>query len=125
MLLFTGSRLWLYFHRRSDLGELTLGERLKLFWVGFRLDSVIVSRSCVLLVLLALFLTDSHFAMIRQFLLAYLGILYFTFFFAEIGGFYFFRYYDVRPNYPLFERGTDREVLRRSAKAIRLGALSL
>ena len=88
MLRFTGSRLWLYFHRRSDLGELTLGERLKFFWV----DSVIVSRSCVLLVLLALFLTDSHFAMIRQFLLACLGILYFTFFFAEIGGFYFFRY---------------------------------
>jgi hypothetical protein len=41
----------------------------------------------------------------------------FYLFFAEIGGFYFFRYYDVRPNYPLFKHGTDREVL----KAIRKG----
>ena len=35
MLIFTGSRLWLYFHRRSDLGELTLGERLKFFGSDF------------------------------------------------------------------------------------------
>ena len=47
----------------------------------------------------------------------YVAVLYFTLFFAEIAGIFFFRFYDFRPNYLVFEHGADREVLKTVAKA--------
>src|SRR5262245_38008679 len=111
-LILSGFRLWLYFSHRSELETLALGERLRLFWVGFRLDGVIVSRSLILLVLLTLLLPDSILTLIRPFLLAYLGVVLFIFFLAETSGLYFFSYYGTRFNYLVFEHGSDPEVLK-------------
>jgi hypothetical protein len=104
-LIFAGFRLWLYFERRAELDGLTLGERLKLFWVGFRLDGVIVSRTCVPVLLLEPVLIEMDLLESEPLLLAYLGPAYFVLFFAEFAGLYFFRYYNCRPNYLVFEHG--------------------
>ena len=117
MLILSSSRLWLYWERRSDVAELTAQQRLKLFWLGVRLDGVIVSRSGLLMVLAALFLPEPLFAGIQPLLFGYLGIFYFILFFVEIAGLYFFRFYDFRPNYLVFEHGADREVLKTVIKA--------
>ncbi|MBF8254505.1 MAG: Sulfatase domain-containing protein [Deltaproteobacteria bacterium] len=116
-LIFTGFRLWLYFERRAELDGLTLGERLRLFWVGFRLDGVVVSRACVPVLLLEPALTAMGVLEIESLLLAYLGPVYFVSFFAEIAGLYFFRYYNCRLNYLVFEHGADREVIKTVLKA--------
>jgi phosphoglycerol transferase MdoB-like AlkP superfamily enzyme len=123
VLILSGFRLGLYFYRRSELESLTLGERLRVFWVGFRLDSVIVSRSLILPVLLTLLLPDSILAGIRPFLLAYLGMVLFIFFLAETSGLYFFSYYGTRLNYLVFEHGTDREVIKTIRKGYPVGRI--
>lgn len=127
-LIFTGFRLWLYFERRAEIDGLSRSERLRLFWVGFRLDSVILSRTCVPLLLLEPVLAESELIDSELLFLGYLGPIYFICFFAEFAGVYFFRYYNCRPNYLVFEHGADREVLKTVAKAYpvwRILALSL
>jgi len=117
LLILSGFRLCLYLKRRTDFPELTAQQRLKIFWVGLRLDGVIVSRGCLLIVLAAVLFSDSLFASSRTFLWTFCTLLYFGFFLFEIAGLYFFRYYDFRPNYLVFEHGADREVLRTILKA--------
>lgn len=128
LLILSGFRAWLYFERRAELGALSLPERLRLFWVGLRLDAVIVSRFCAVVVLLALVAPDWLFSASRPFLMTFLGLAYFICILIEIAGLYFFRYYDCRPNYLVFEHGADREVLKTVIKAYpvaRIVALSL
>jgi len=127
-LILSGFRLWLYRQRHLDVEGLTLRQKWQLFWIGFRLDAVMVSRACMPLVVATLALPDGWLLASRFFFGLYLGILYFTLFFAEIAGIYFFRYYDFRPNYLVFEHGADREVLKTVAKAyplVRIVLLSL
>jgi phosphoglycerol transferase MdoB-like AlkP superfamily enzyme len=112
LLILSGFRLWLYSKRRAELRGLSRVERIRLFWTGFRLDSVIVSRGCLILVMLALLIPEWMVPLSRPYLLVYVGIFYFVLFLAEIAGYYFFRYYDFRPNYLVFEHGADREVLK-------------
>ncbi len=116
-LILTGFRLWLYWERRADVKELNRRQKLKLFWIGFRLDAVIVSRGCLPLVVAALTLPGDLLVASQFFFGLYLSVLYFTLFFAEIAGSFFFRFYDFRPNYLVFEHGADREVLKTVAKA--------
>ncbi|HYJ14347.1 MAG TPA: GDSL-type esterase/lipase family protein [Candidatus Limnocylindria bacterium] len=116
-LILTEFRLWLYWERRADVKALTRRQKLKLFWIGIRLDAVIVSRGCLPVVVAALALPDALFVSSRIFFDLYLALLYFTLFFAEIAGIYFFRFYDFRPNYLVFEHGVDREVLKTVVKA--------
>jgi phosphoglycerol transferase MdoB-like AlkP superfamily enzyme len=116
-LILTGFRFWLYWERRVDVKALNRRQKLKLFWIGIRLDAVIVSRGCLPLVVAALALPDGLFVSSRIFFDLYLALLYFTLFFAEIAGIYFFRFYDFRPNYLVFEHGADREVIKTVAKA--------
>ena len=112
LLIFTGFRLWLYFERRPDLRKLSSIEHLRLFWVGFRLDGVIVSRACAVIVLFVAVVPDAFLAASRPVLLGYLGVFYFVCIVAEICGLYFFRYYDCRLNHLVFEHGADAEVLK-------------
>jgi hypothetical protein len=112
MLLLSGFRLWLYLERRSELGDLTPAERLRLFWVGVRLDAVVVSQGCLPVVLGAVVLPVGYFIASRLLVLGYLGAVYFVFLFAEICGLYFFRYYGCRLNHLVFEHGADREVIK-------------
>lgn len=119
LLILSGFRLWLYWERRLDVAELTARQTLKLFWLGIRLDSVIVGRCCLVTTLAALFLPESLFAAIQPLLIAYLAIVYFSLYVVESAGLYFFRFYDFRPNYLVFEHGADREVLKTVIKAFR------
>lgn len=128
LLILSSFRLWLYWERRSDIADLTARQKLKLFRIGLRLDGVIVSRGCLLMVVAALFLPERLLTGIQPLLFAYIGIVYFMLFFVEIAGLYFFRFYDFRPNYLVFEHGADREVLRTVIKAypvVRIFFLSL
>jgi phosphoglycerol transferase MdoB-like AlkP superfamily enzyme len=128
LLILSGFRAWLYFERRAELRELALQQRLRLFWIGLRLDVVIVSRFCAAVVLFALLAPDWLFSVSRPFLMTYLGLAYFICTLSEIAGLYFFRYYDCRPNYLVFEHGADREVLRtilRAYPVARIVALSV
>jgi phosphoglycerol transferase MdoB-like AlkP superfamily enzyme len=125
LLILSGFRLWLYRERLSDVAGLSVAQKLKLFWIGVRLDSVIVSRACMPLLVAALALPDSWLFASRSFFGMYLGIVYFALFFAEIAGIYFFRFYDFRPNYLVFEHGADREVLKTIAKAYPLARIVL
>jgi phosphoglycerol transferase MdoB-like AlkP superfamily enzyme len=128
LLILSAFRSWLYWERRSDLEGLALGQKLQLFWIGLRLDSVIVSRVCLPLLLAVLALPDALLVPSRFFIALYVGLFYFTLFFAEVSGVYFFRFYDFRPNYLVFEHGADREVIKTLAKAyplVRIVLLSL
>src|SRR4029079_14610037 len=83
---------------------------------------------CMPLILVALAVPDHALLASRLFFGLYLGVVYFTLFFAELAGVYFFRFYDFRPNYLVFEHGADREVLKTVAKAyplVRIVLLSL
>jgi len=124
-LILSGFRLWLYWERRADVNALPVQQKLTLFWLGFRLDAVIVSRACLPLVLAALMLPLAYLRASQFVFALYLGAVYFTLFFAEIAGIYFFRFYDFRFNYLVFEHGTDREVLKTVAKAYPLGRILL
>ena len=117
VLVLTGFRLWLYWERRADVKALTRRQKLKLFWIGLRLDAVIVSRGCLPLMVAALALPDAFLVSSRVFFDIYVALLFFMLFFAEIAGIFFFRFYDFRPNYLVFEHGADREVLKTVAKA--------
>ena len=116
LLILTGFRLWLYWERSSDLNELSLAHRLKLFWIGFRLDAVIVSRFTLILAVALLLAPDGWLQLLTRLVFFYAGILFFLIFLAEMAGVYFFRYYDFRPNYLVLEHSSDPEVLRTIVK---------
>src|SRR4029079_7278084 len=80
---------------------------------------------CMPLILVALAVPDHALLASRLFFGLYLGVVYFTLFFAELAGVYFFRFYDFRPNYLVFEHGADREVLKTIAKAYPLARIVL
>jgi len=125
LFILSGVRTWLYWERRSDLQDLAPGQKLRLFWIGLRLDGVIVSRVCLPLLLALSVMPDALLFLSRIFIELYAGLFYFTLFFAEIAGVYFFRFYDFRPNYLVFEHATDREVVKTLAKAYPLARIVL
>ena len=115
-LILTGFRLWLYWERRADVKELNRRQKLKLFgsvsgWTRDRQPRLPAAGGCRADV------AGDLLVAIQFFLWLYLSVLYFTLFFAEIAGSLFFRFYDFRPNYLVFEHGADREVLKTVAKA--------
>ena len=117
LAILTGFRAWLFCKRKSDLSDLGSAQRLKLFWIGLRLDSVMVSRGVLLLITTLLLLPDGWLQTIRPVVFTYTGILFFICWMAETAGLYFFRYYDFRPNYLVLEHGSDPEVIRTIIKA--------
>jgi phosphoglycerol transferase MdoB-like AlkP superfamily enzyme len=111
-LILTFYRLLLYYKRMAALDELTRAERFRLFWVGFRLDSVIISRTVIVPVLILLVLPEPALAVFKSIFLLYAALVFSIIFFAETAGIYFFRYYDFRPNYLVLDYGGGPEVLR-------------
>lgn len=117
MAILSGFRWRLYRERHDDVKSLSRQQKLKLFWIGLRLDAVIVSRACLPVVLAMVALPDRWLVSSQVIMGSYLGFIYLMLFFSEIAGGYFFRYYDFRPNYLVFEHGADREVMKAVAKA--------
>ena len=77
LTILTGFRAWLYCERKSDLSDLAAMERLKLFWIGLRLDSVMVSRGAIILLAALLLLPEGWLQNSRLALFTYGGILFF------------------------------------------------
>jgi hypothetical protein len=125
LAILTGFRFWLYRERHAALAGLTSGQRLKLFWIGLRLDGVTVSRCCLPVALGALLLPGAVLAVTPGVIAGYAGLVYFLLFFVELAGIYFFRFYDFRPNYLVFEHGADREVVKTVLKAYPVGRILL
>ena len=92
LVIFTGFRAWLYYERFSELSDLSWTQRLKLFGVGFRLDSLIVSRGTLILTTALLLVPEGWIPLLRPTLLTYAGTFFFLVFLAETAGVYFFRY---------------------------------
>lgn len=117
LLVTTGFRAFMFRERAAELRDLSVGDIVNVFWVGFRLDGVVISRGCLPVFLLLPILPDAWLPASQGWVLGYLGMVLFIVFIAEAIGIYFFRYYDFRPNYLIFEHGGDIEVLKTVAKA--------
>ncbi len=117
LVIFSGFRGWLFYERTPELRGLTWGQRLKLFWVGSHLDSVMVSRAILIMIVFLLLAPGSWIAPLRPVILTFSGALFFLVILFETAGVYFFRFYDFRPNYLVFEHGFDVEVLQTVRKA--------
>lgn len=116
LVILTGFRAWLSYERAAELGGLSLPQYLRLFWVGFRFDGLIVSRGTLILIVVLLFASEKWVQLLRPVFLTYAGIFFFLLFLFETAGVYFFRYYDFRPNHLVLEHGSDPEVLRTIAR---------
>lgn len=112
LTILSGSRLWLYIERRADLADLSLAKSLELFWVGFRLDAMIVGQAMLPLLAVLLLARTRWLSRIRPFVRGYAAILFLVLFFAEVCGYYFFQYFNFRLNYLVLEHGADPEMLR-------------
>jgi phosphoglycerol transferase MdoB-like AlkP superfamily enzyme len=92
--------------RWADLGGTAI---LDLLVIGTRLDAVVAGAAALPLFLLALVLPSKTWC--RQTLL-WIGALVLAFLaFSELGGWFFFSYFDFRPNYLILEHGADPEIL--------------
>ena len=74
LVILTGFRIWLYGERTTDLTNLPARQRLRLFWIGLRLDGVVVSRCCLPVALAMLILPASVLAMERAWRAASTGL---------------------------------------------------
>ena len=97
--------------RHADLAGLTPVQLADLLFAGVRLDGVIAGSIVLPVAALLLLLPERW---LRPGLLAlrfHAAFVCFLLAFAEIAGFYFFAYYDVRPNHLVLEHARDPEVV--------------
>ncbi|MGE4159293.1 MAG: LTA synthase family protein [Planctomycetota bacterium] len=98
----------------------------QLLWVGLRLDAVTGGGLTLIVALIALLLPGTPWA--RK-TLAWVGALLLTVLSAaEMAGWFFFQYYDAKPNYLVLEHGSDPEVISAMLQAypvIRIALASL
>ena len=105
-------RLALIITRLADIGGVDIFE---LMVIGTRLDAVVAGAFTALLALLALALPSRTWA---KKTLAWCGTFCLAFLaFSELGGWFFFSYFDLRPNYLVLEHGVDLEVIKTMSSA--------
>ncbi len=116
-LIFFAFRLRLFIDRYEDIHDLSFQQYLNIFWMGFRLDGVVIGYTSVLLVIFLLFVPYSWTSIRKKVVIIYTSFLYLSFIFAEISGFYFFRYFDFRPNYLVLDHWKDFQLVETVYKA--------
>jgi len=109
--IFSLFRAWLFFERFSDIGPLSPAHIAEIFWMGCRLDGVIIGYSSVLLVVLLLAVPRRWGFVIRTGALLYTAGCILAFVAAEVCGIYFFRYYDFRFNYLVLDHWKDPQLV--------------
>ena len=115
------SRAGLALARRADLEGLRPGQIADLFLTGLRLDAMIAG-SVVLPVAILLLLTPERWLTgCLKALHLHAGLVFLLLCAAEIGGWFFFAYYDLRPNYLVLEHAGDPEVIATLLSAYPLG----
>ena len=105
-------RLAFLFTRHADLGGIDI---LELLVIGTRLDAVVAGATTVPVVLAALILPVRRWAVHALTWLGTLGLAFLVS--SELGGWFFFSYFDFRPNYLVLEHGADPEVVYTMASA--------
>lgn len=116
-LIFFMFRLRLFIERYEDIQELSLQQYFAIFWMGFRLDGVVIGYTSVLLVIFLLFLPNKWASVRKKTVLIYTSFFYLCFIFSEISGFYFFSYFDFRPNYLVLDHWKDFQLVETVYKA--------
>ena len=105
------ARAGLALARHADLAGLPPLQILDLFVTGARLDGVIAGSLVLPVALLLLLLPERWLAGGLRALRIHAALVFAALGFAEIAGFWFFRYYDVRPNHLVVEHAADPEVV--------------
>ena len=100
-------RLALIMTRLSDLGGADVSA---LMVIGTRLDAVVAGALTAPLALLALTLPSSTWAKKTLVWCGTLGLAFLAL--CELGGWFFFSHFDLRPNYLVLEYGADSEVIK-------------
>ncbi len=110
-------RLLLFIGRYEDIRDLSLQQCLHIFWMGFRLDGVMIGYSSVLLVLFLLFFPRRWVFVHRGFSIVYTSLIYLIFICVEISGIFFFRYFDLRLNYLVLDHWKDFQLVETALEA--------
>ncbi len=110
-MIFSVFRLRLFIERYEDIKNLSLAQHLEIFWMGFRLDGVIVGYTSVLLVLFLLLFPRRWEKLHMWVVTIYTSLFYMIFITAEISSIYFFRYFDFRPNYLVLDHWKDFQLV--------------
>lgn len=116
-LIFFAFRLRLFIERYEDIQDLSFQQYLTIFWMGFRLDGVVIGYTSALLAIFLLFVPNSWTFVRKRVVLIYTSFLYMSFISAEISGFYFFRYFDFRLNYLVLDHWKDFQLVETVYKA--------
>ena len=116
-LIFFIFRMRLFIERYEDIQNLSLSQYLNIFWMGFRLDGVVIGYTSVVLVLFLLFSPKRYVSLRRGFVIIFTSFLYLVFISAEISSIYFFRYFDFRPNYLVLDHWKDFQLFETAIEA--------
>lgn len=89
----------------------------EIFWMGIRLDGVVIGYTSVLLVIFLLLFPKRQGTIHRRFVIIYTSCFYLIFLSAEICGIYFFRYFNFRPNYLVLDHWKDFQLVETALEA--------
>ena len=117
------ARAGLALRRAPDLAGLRPGQIADLFLTGLRLDGIIAGSVVLPVAVLLVLAPERWLAGCLAALRWHAGLIFFLLFTAEIAGFYFFEYYDLRPNYLVLEHAADPEVVATVLSAYPVGRL--
>ena len=105
-------RLALIMTRLADLGG---SDIFTLLVIGTRLDAIVAGALTAPLAFLAMTLPSRTWAGKTLVWCGTLGLAFLVL--CELGGWFFFSYFDLRPNYLVLEHGTDHEVIKTMSAA--------
>jgi phosphoglycerol transferase MdoB-like AlkP superfamily enzyme len=97
--------------RTADLADLPPLQIARLFLTGLRLDGVIAGSIVLPVAALLLLCPERWLARAFAWLRLHAALVFFALCAAEIVGFYFFRYYDMRLNYQVIDHAASPEVI--------------
>src|SRR5262245_21103853 len=106
------ARAGLVLARAADLAGLQPGQIADLLLTGLRLDGMIAGSVVLPVAALLLLMPERWLGGGLKALHLHAGLAFLLLCAAEIGGLYFFAYYDLRPNYLVLEHAGDPEVIR-------------
>lgn len=116
-LIFSLFRLRLFIERYDDIQNLSISQYLQIFWMGLKLDGVVIGYTSVLLVIFLMLFPRRWESIHRRFTILYTSFFYLVFLVAEICGIYFFRYFDFRPNYLVLDHWKDFQLVETAIEA--------
>jgi phosphoglycerol transferase MdoB-like AlkP superfamily enzyme len=115
------TRTGLALARSADLAGLRPGQIADLFLTGLRLDGMIAGAIVLPVAALLLLTPERWLAGCLTALHLHAGLVFLGLCAAEVAGWFFFAYYDLRPNYLVLEHAGDPEVIATLLSAYPVG----